>query len=395
MEAILTSATSSTPSPVRACSARATAALLVALAAVCVAVAAPDASAAPPSEFVGTQSWNDPTDSQLGRLSTAKVKVFRTTLSWQSVEPEAPTDCTASACATHSYRWARYDQMFDRAARKGVRLLPVLLASPSWATGDPRWVPVRGKSGYTNWKRQAFYDFAKAAAARYGSKGTFWQGKSYDTTAVRARYWQVWNEPNLPNYWWNKPSASEYAWLLERTAPAIKSADPSALIVSAGLPWSSSAPVKPPEFLAKVFSKSSGARADYVAIHPYGKSPDSIITGVRYARSGLRNTTASSKPLWITEFGWADSGPRSSFTVSERYQARYLRETYRKLLAVRSSYGVKGAVWFNLVNVRRPADSDAWFYHTGLFMSGGAAKDSWYAFNCVNVGGATNCRYGK
>jgi len=365
------------------------------LAALCATLTAPNASAAPPSEFVGTQSWTDPSESQLAGLSSANVKIYRTNLSWASVEPEAPTDCTSSACAVHNYRWGRYDQMFDQAAKRGIRLLPVLLASPSWATGDPRWVPVRGKPGYTNWKRQAFYDFAKAAAERYGTNGTFWQGKSYGTTAVRARYWQVWNEPNLKNYWWNKPSASEYAWLLERTGMFVKAGDPLGMIVSAGLPWSASATIQPPEFLAKVFSQNSGARADYVAIHPYGKGPDSIINGVRYARSALGNTTARSKPIWITEFGWADSGPPSSFTVSEATQARYLRETYRKLLAVRSSYGVHGAIWFNLINVVVPADSDRWYHHTGLFMSRGAAKDSWYAFKCVNIGGATNCRYGK
>jgi hypothetical protein len=193
------------------------------LAAMGTMLTAPSATAAPPSGFVGTQSWDDPSESELAGLRSANVKTFRTTLSWASVESQAPTDCTSSTCANHTYRWSRYDQM----------------------------------------------------------------------------------------------------------------------------------------------------------------------------RAALKNTTASSKPLWLTEFGWADSGPPSSFTVSERTQARYLRETYRKLLAIRSSYGVHGAIWFNLKNVVVPADEDAWYHHTGLFMSGGRAKDSWYAFKCVNIGGSTNCRYGK
>jgi len=160
---------------------------------------------------------------------------------------------------------------------------------------------VPGKPGYAAWKRQAFYAFAKAAAKRYGSAGTFWEeqaalGRNY-SGAVRARHWQVWNEPNLGSYWWRKPNVKEYAGLLNGTSGAVKAGDPSALIVSAGLPWSNSATLTPPQFIQSLFSTKVRGKADYVAIHPYGKGPDSVITGVRYARRALNNSTARSRPL--------------------------------------------------------------------------------------------------
>ena len=347
-------------------------------------------AAAPPRDFVGTQSFADPTDAELNRLGANNVRLFRAQMNWASVEAQRPSGCSSgTSCTTHTYSWGRYDRMFANAAKRGVRVMPVLLGSPAWAVGTSkdrqRFVPVEGKPGYAPWKRQAFYAFAKAAAKRYGSAGTFWKGKSYGTTAVRARYWQVWNEPNLPSYWWYKPNVAEYRGLLNGTGPALRAGDPSALVVSAGLPWSNQAALTPPAFIEKLFD--GGGKADSVAIHPYGKTPDSVMTGLRAARSALNRTPMKLRTLWLTEFGWASSGPSSTFRVSSSTQARYLRETYRKLFAARSSYGVKGAIWFNLKDRRPPAgQKDAWYYHTGLFTRSGTPKPSWTAMKCVTTG---------
>lgn len=380
---------------------RPTAALLaaVAVSVVCFALGAASASAAVPFQFVGTQSSADPTESELERLGEAEVQTFRVQLSWAAVEPEKPTGCTSSRCTGHSYRWSRYDQMFEHAARNGVRLVPVLLGSPSWASSDSRWVPTYGKPGYATWKRQSFYDFAKAAAARYGTQGTFWTGKDYGVDSVRARYWQVWNEPNLPNYWWNQTSGSktavEYGQLLVGTDAALRAGDSRALTLSAGLPWSSSASLDPPPFLKTMFKSKpdSAAATDFVAIHPYARTPGLVIEGVRLTRSALNSTAASSRPIWLTEFGWAQSGPSSAFTVDVPTQARYLRDTYRGLLRYRTTYRIQGGIWFNLINVKR--SPDRWYYHTGLFRSDRVTPwDSWWAMRCVTQGGTNFCRYG-
>lgn len=360
-----------------------TAALLAALAvaALGLALTAASASAAPPPSFVGTQSWKDPSGAQFDKLQQANTQTFRSQMAWTSVEPDAPT----GACrCVHSYRWGRYDRQFEMAARRGIRVLPILLGSPSWASRDVRWPPVAGKPGDADWKRQAFYDFAKAASKRYGPNGDFWQGKSFPAN-VRARYWQVWNEPNLPNYWWNKVNAAEYARLLKITSAALKTGDPSALTVTGGVPWSRHAPIHPPEFLQKVFSVS-GTTADYVAIHPYARTPNDVLEGVRLARRALNSTRAKGTPLWLTEFGWSTGGRASSYTVSESTQAKYLRETYRKLLGARSTYGIHGAIWFNLQDVNR---GTAWYYKTGLLRSDGRTpKPSWKALRCVTSGGS-------
>ena len=361
----------------------------VALAVVCLALLAPTASAAPPSGFlVGTQSGN-PTETDMNRVGQADIPVFRAQITWASVEPKAPPSTNRR---NHTYNWDRYDRLFEQAAKNGVRIVPVLLGSPSWASPDTRWLPVKSKSGTSYaWKRQAFYDFAMAATKRYGSNGEFWAERRAEfgigtPGALRARHWQVWNEPNLKNYWWNDPDAAEYAQLLRSTAPALKAGDPNAVVVAAGLPWSSYATMTPPQFIERMFANR--ATADIVAIHPYGRTPDSVMGGVRATRTSV-NKYRPRSPIWLTEFGWASSGPSSTFRVSEATQARYLRETYRKLWA-EPRLGVQSAMWFNLVDQTPPA-KDAWYYHTGLFKLSGRAKTSWLAMKCV-IGSGT-CRY--
>ena len=69
-----------------------------------------------------------------------------------------------------------------------------------------------------------------------------------------------------------------------------------------------------------------------------------------------------------------------------RAQAEYLREVYRGLLRVRATYGIRGAIWFNLVDTR---SGTYWFERTGLFDLRDDPKPSWRALQCIT--GARAC----
>ncbi len=47
--------------------------------------------------------------------------------------------------------------------------------------------------------------------------------------------WQLWNEVNSPSFWYPKPNAKQYVGLLRVFHDGIKSGDPAAKIVLAGL----------------------------------------------------------------------------------------------------------------------------------------------------------------
>jgi len=306
--------------------------------------------------------------------------MFRMQLSWASVESTRGT-----------YKWTRYDRIFEMAARRGISVMPVLLGSPDWVKhqacnycSKAQWPPM------TTSQRSAYYRFAEAAARRYGRNGTFWQGKTDLATSTRVRYWQVWNEPNLGNYWNGRPSPRQYALMLLGTSDALHRGDANASVVAAGLPWSSSSNISPPDFLRTMFLYRPELRSKIstVAIHPYDASPDGVIEGVRLTRRALAGTEGRYKYIWLTEFGWA-TGPRDSrgFTISEYGQGRNLELTYNKLLAVRTQYRLKGAMWFNLWDLQNP---DWWAERTGLWRANNTPKPSWFRLNCVT--GTPLCR---
>lgn len=367
-------------------------------------VASSASAAAPHPEFVATQEWREPTVAQWDHLADGNIRTFRVQLAWEGVERTRPRQCSPAACKRHVYDWTRYDRMFAHAARRRIRILPYLLGSPSWATSDARWAPVRHRPGYADWKRQAFYDFSRAAAKRYGVRGEFWR-ENPGLLHHPARHWQIWNEPNLSSFWWHERSGTrvvrEYAALMKRTSAYVRAGDPSARIVTAGMTTSTHSSLPPPAFLSRLFSvPGTSSSVDFVALHPYAPNPDVALEHVRLARRALNRTPARGRRLWLTEMAWSARGPASRYQAPgstlaerERMQARYLRKAYRRLFDASSDYGVYGAAWFTLADFvpRRRRTDNKWYHHSGLFRSGGAPRPAWTAMKCVT--GAGTCRY--
>lgn len=350
--------------------------LLVSLALAAAATLAPaSAFAAAPAGFVGLQSWNNPASGQFDVLRRAKVKVYRQQISWAVVQPRQGKP----------YVWDRYDRIFANAGRQGITILPVLLGSPPWAARKAPYPP----NSLSN--RRAFYRFAETAASRYGPNGAFWKERGINGAAVGARSWQVWNEPNLGNYWNKRPNAAEYARLVRGTDQAIKRANAGATTILAGLPYSKYA-VAPADFLRAMFRADPKIYNAFgsAAVHPYARTPSYAIDyGVRPFRAALNRLLPRGvyRSIWVTEIGWATGRPDGRFQVREATQARNLEVFYNKLLAIRKSHRIKGAIWYSYAD--RPG-ADWWAERTGLLRTSGSAKPSWYRLKCVT--GAPGCR---
>ena len=367
----------------RGSSRTALAGLVISLAAT-LTLAPSTAHAAAPPGFVGLQSWNHATGANFQGLQKARISTYRIHLNWAAVEPVEPVgDCrSATGCKHEPYRWDRFDPIFENAGRSAIRVMPVLLGSPSWAASKQQNPPMHASD------RQAFYDFAEAAAERYGPRSSFWRERGLDGAGVGAKYFQVWNEPTLPNYWNNRPNAAEYAAMVKGTFTAVKAGDSSATTILAGMPWSSAGPT-PPDFWRSMFKADPRIFKYFnaAAIHPYARTPSLAISGVRTAASTLRSLTPRyPRSIWVTEMGWATPHPDGRFQVSERDQASYLKSFYDKLLAIKDRDRIAGAIWFSLQD---RSGADWWAERTGLLRASGSAKPSWARMRCVT--GALRC----
>jgi hypothetical protein len=244
--------------------------------------------------------------------------------------------------------FTRFDPMVAGAAARGLTLLPNVTTAPGWAAKRPGVFgsPPKGTASYAR--------FVATLARRYGPGGSFWaENPALPRRPIRT--WQLWNEPNL-RYSWTEPNwAGPYVKLLRAGRAAIKRVVPGARIMLAGLPNSSWIDIE------KVY-RVRGARKlfDVVAIHPYTKPPEGVITILERVRKVMGRYGDKRKPIAVTEFGWPSSkGKVRGIGVStdRRGQAARLGKALPLLARHRKRLRLTGFYYYTWVTHDGPNNS--------------------------------------
>ena len=333
---------------------------------ICLATASP-AGAAAPRSFYGVIPANDPDAGEIARMGAGKVGTLRINFVWGAVQPTAGS----------SYDWSHYDAIIGPAAEQGIRVLPTVYSSPSWVATKSNHPPSKAHLN-------DFRAFVQAAAARYGANGTYWT-EHPGTPKLPVINWQLWNEVNSPSFWFRKPSAKQYVGLLRVFSGGIKSGDPQARVVLAGLfrtPQIKNG-IDLDRFLPQIYRRKAKGLFDAVALHPYATTPRDALEAVKEMRKIMGRFKDKRTPLWITEIGWATGGnPPTPLTVSPQRQASYLRKIYGMLAANRGRFKIAGVIWYSW----RDVPGTIWFAHTGLFSLDFDPKPAWDAFTGLTGG---------
>ena len=390
------------------------AALLI-LAALAVLLAPPNAGALPgPATFsrgmVDNSLFMNAPDSTrsvwLNRVRQLGSTSVRLQAAWALIAPDQPLRGFRPADpGDRQYRWSQLDEAVRAAATHGQSILLMASEAPTWAEGSdlPADFPYRGI-----WKpnAHAFGQFAHALALRYS-------GRFRDEHGVllpRVRYFQGWNEPNLPYYlapqWarsgngpWTPVSPAMYRGMLNAFYAGVKSAQRDAVVLAAGTapygdpPATGIGRMYPVTFLEGLFcltprlrpaSCPDPAHFDVLDHHPYAAWPtvparqsgdisvpdlDKIWRLVHAAQRLHRVLPAAPKALWITEIDWESSPPPS--TTASQTQALAL-SFYELWLQ-----DVSRVFWFEVIDPPLRPDT---FAGAGLYSSDGAAKPAAEAY---------------
>jgi hypothetical protein len=302
----------------------------------------------------------------LTRQRELGVGLIRQTFDWAQIEHvEGVYDFTA------------YDAFVGDAARKGLRVLPLLFNPPPFHSSAPASGVRRGV--YPPRRPGDMAAFATALVRRYGPGGRFWAANR-DLRPLPIRAWQVWNEPSLPAYWASGPNPREYAQLLAVTSAAIKRQDPTAEVVTAGIPQSRLG-VPFTSFVTGMYRAGARRYFDALAIHPYARTAADVVEAVTGARRLLDRLGDRDARLWATELGWATDGPSSPFTVGEEGQAERIREVIPALARRQEELGLRGIVYFNWRDgAPYEGGTDFFGLHTGLLDEQGDPKPGLGAF---------------
>jgi hypothetical protein len=261
---------------------------------------------------------------------------------WSTVQPTP----------ARRYDWGFDDRAVAAAAQAGLDVQAVLGQAPGWARrrpGEP-WSPPRLPGAFAAW--------AGAAAARYGTRGTFW--REHPGVPKRPiRVWQVWNEPvgggtaaGRSEFWVDdRPALPTYAALLRATAPALRRADPAAQVVLAGLTGRSW------ETLPILYRAGARGSFDAVSLHPYTRRPADVVRIVGLVRGVLRDHGDRRKPILVTEIGYPPFNALVAQVGARRLlaeQPAWLRETLGLLFTERRRLGIASVLWHTWASLEGP-----------------------------------------
>lgn len=206
------------------------------------------------------------------------------------------------------YDWEQTDRIVDHANRRGITVHGLLAYTPDWArpagTSDKR--PPTDPA--------LFADFAATTAARYQPMG--------------VTSWEIWNEPNVEQFWEPEADPEAYARLFTAAVEAIRSADADAVVVTGGL-----APARDrgedlsaETFLHRMFDTLEPGLVDAVAVHPYSHPTRpsnrskawNLFGRLPAVRDIVAEAAGRPVPLWLTEFGAPTGTAEQAVSNSEQ-----------------------------------------------------------------------------
>jgi hypothetical protein len=261
---------------------------------------------------------NEVRQRQLEAIAEAGFENVRVALSWRDLEPEPPEN------GVHSYDVSRSDYQVAALARHGLRMAPAFLLTPSWAIRDVDFGCRFARVATAGTDRIGDYAAAaRAVAARYGRGGAFWR-ENPELPKRPIEVWQIWNEPNLASYWCPAPDPAAYAELFTQAARAIKSVQPKARVITAGLALHDhfGNPTDVPRFLSAALAARGDLWriADGAGVHMYpGGAIEAQLASFAEWRANLNLASVPrTEPMYATEVGWGLAGP---FALSEQERA--------------------------------------------------------------------------
>jgi chitodextrinase len=229
-------------------------------------------------------------------------------VTWQNVNP-----------ATGTYDWATLDQAVNSASSHGVDIVYTFGSTPAWASSNPTGTGCAYGNGTCYPPNLAEWQtFVTAITSRYKGK---------------IRYWELWNEPNAPNFW--RGSTAQMVSMAAAAYDIIRTAGGTVLSPA---PQGTNAHL----WLDTYFAGGGDRYTDVVAFHGYlYGAPEKIVTLAQNVKNvAVKYSTLNGKAVWDTEHSWGDS--TWPVGADQDQQAAWLA----RFLPLSFSSGIERSIWY-------------------------------------------------
>jgi hypothetical protein len=185
------------------------------------------------------------------------------------------------------YDWSGLDARVAAAAARGADVIYTLGGrTPRWASSQPDTPTPYGLGQCAEPSSEALWqDWVRAVVTRY--KG-------------RIRYWEIWNEPDLPDFYCGR--AGRLVDLSRLAKEVINAVDPAARVVSPAMSGFEGVGA-----LDAFLAAGGGAFVDIIGYHFYVDKPEDISFKALALKAVMERYGAQKLPLWNTEQGWIDT----------------------------------------------------------------------------------------
>lgn len=258
--------------------------------------------------------------------------------------------------------WTKGDRLIAAALQRNLKLIAVVHTVPPWSrpstiiNSSGQTVPAPDIYGPTTPEEQDNYaSFVSRIASHYS-------GLLYA--------YEIWNEPNLDQFWAPSPSIANYCSLLQKAYTAIKQADPGVMVMSGGLGGAVTNDIPAYDFLVGMYDWGARQYFDAVATHPYtnftGDTDGALWGAITRMRPLMDARGDNTKLLFGTETGAPTAGIDRP-TITEEAQATLLKNSFSYW---NSMHHAGTLFWFTLFDKDTTKTED----HMGIVRFDGSHK---------------------
>lgn len=186
-------------------------------------------------------------------------------------------DWTTIETKKGEWNFATMDRVVSACEARGVQLLPILTNPPAWAR------PAHEK--LDQWS-----EYVKRVVTHYQK---------------RLPVFEVWNEENIPQFWF-APNPTNYYKLLRRTYEVARRESSQLANGPVSISFGGTAGV-PFSFIEEVYKLGGARYFDIMSVHPYShphRPEGSLDLKLEKLRALMAKYGDAKKPIWITELGW-------------------------------------------------------------------------------------------
>ncbi|MGH9433902.1 MAG: glycoside hydrolase domain-containing protein [Terriglobia bacterium] len=271
-------------------------------------------------------------------MSFGSLRLWATETNWNDIEGQG----------AGQYDWSKLDSWFQLAQQNGMTdLLYTFGVVPPWASSNPN-----DPTCVTSNSPPGSCDAPKDLNPDGSGPDMIWQNfvtavvtHSNNSADNHIKYWEVWNEPDIPKEW--NGTTAQMVRMAKDAYAIIKSLDPTAMVTTPTPVNGGATNANLNTWMQQFFAGGGSQYADVVTFHGYlnpsnGQRPEMITSVASSLTATKAGAGLTSKPVWDTEGGWGKDADLSDPDLQAAFVAR--------IYLLQWSAGVSRFYWFQYGN---------------------------------------------